>query len=395
MTPFERSELIKSLAREVGFDLAGVTRAAGSEYAEAYRQWIAAGKHGAMEYMARGVEERVDVTRKFPWAKSVVCVGMAYWQEEKPEATSQEPEEGKHETRIKKHESRSTNHETEEGKNETPITKNEAERVTIENRKLKIENGMGKIARYAWGRDYHKVVEGKLSRMERRMREVFLEGAGIGEGLQVRAYCDTGPVMERELAQRAGLGWAGKNTLLIHPRHGSWFVLGELILNVELAPDEAVADHCGTCRRCIEACPTQAIAPYSVDATRCISYLTLENRGEIGAEFFPAMREAGYVAGCDICQEVCPFNRDPLETREADFLVRGPAPAVGLAEILRWQEHEWDQLTRGRAFRRAKFAMWKRNAGILGGGTGNDHHRVTESTQTHRDDDGNTKTRRA
>jgi epoxyqueuosine reductase len=128
-----------------------------------------------------------------------------------------------------------------------------------------------------------------------------------------------------------------------------------------------VTDHCGTCRRCIEACPTAAITPYSVDARRCISYQTLENRGVIEPEWHAAMQGAGYVIGCDICQEVCPFNRRPLPTREGDFAVRAPAPAVGLQEILRWEEQEWDILTRGRAFRRAKAGMWGRNAGVVGG----------------------------
>jgi epoxyqueuosine reductase len=138
-----------------------------------------------------------------------------------------------------------------------------------------------------------------------------------------------------------------------------------MILSLELEPDSPVADHCGTCRRCIEACPTNAIEPYSVDATKCISYLTLENRGTIGEEFFAPMQEAGYIAGCDICQEVCPFNRHPMAASEPDFAMRTPAPAMGLMDILKWSEQDWDMRTRGRAFRRAKFPMWRRNAEIL------------------------------
>jgi len=278
-----------------------------------------------MAFLTRQVEERLDVRKKFPWAKSVLCVGLSYWQESVVSgqwsvAGGQTAEE---EPRVE-----------------------------------------GKIARYAWGRDYHKVVEGKLKRLERRIREAF-----SGEPMEMRAYVDTGPLLERELAARAGLGWVGKNTLLIHPRQGSWFVLGELVLSLELEADEPLGDHCGTCTRCIEACPTRAITPYSVDARTCISYLTLEHRAEIPAAVHGPMREAEYLIGCDICQEVCPFNGEgrPVVTGEPDFTLRAPAPAVPLAEVLAWQEQEWDILTRGRAGRRAKFEMWKRNARVLGG----------------------------
>jgi epoxyqueuosine reductase len=140
-----------------------------------------------------------------------------------------------------------------------------------------------------------------------------------------------------------------------------------MITSLELEPDEPIGDHCGTCRRCIEACPTSAITPYSVDATRCISYLTLENRGVIVEEFHQPMQDSGFVVGCDICQEVCPFNRRPLPTSEPDFTARAPAPSVSLQQILAWSEQEWDILTRGRAFRRAKHFMWQRNAHILQG----------------------------
>lgn len=183
--------------------------------------------------------------------------------------------------------------------------------------------------------------------------------------MQVRAYVDTGPLLERELAANAGLGWIGKHTLLIHPRQGSYFLLGELILSEELEPDSPMPNHCGTCTRCIDACPTDAITPYSVDARKCISYLTIEHRAAIAEEFHGPMRDAGFVIGCDICQEVCPFNRAPLVSREPDFVPRAPAPEISLRQILEWQEQEWDILTRGRATRRVKFPMWQRNARIL------------------------------
>jgi epoxyqueuosine reductase len=311
-TPHALSATIKALAREAGFDLAGIARAEASSRPEAYARWIDEGQQGSMHYLAERIDERVDITKKFPWAKSIVCVGLAYYQE-------------------------------------MPDSPDES---------------AGKIARYAWGRDYHKVIKGKLRAMERRLREAL---GAEGEALVTRSYSDTGPILEREFAARAGLGWVGKNTLLIHPQKGSWFLLGEMVLSVELEPDGPIGDHCGTCRRCIEACPTEAITPYQVNGAKCISYLTIEHRGEIEAGFHGPMREAGYVIGCDICQEVCPFNRRPLQTSEADFAVRMPAPAVGLSEILRWQEAEWDALTRGRAFRRAKVGMWQRNAAIVQG----------------------------
>jgi epoxyqueuosine reductase len=315
LNPHELSVLVKSWAREAGFDLVGVARAQPSDHADAYRDWLAAGKHGAMAYLEKGVDERVDLPKKFAWAKSVVCVALAYYQDMPP----------------------------------PPQTMEEA--------------AVGKIARYAWGRDYHKVIEGKLTRMEKQLRETL----GTETELQVRSYSDTGPILEREFAARAGMGWIGKHTLLIHPRHGSWFLLGEMILNLELEPDSPIGDHCGTCRRCIEACPTAAITPYSVDGSKCISYLTLENRGAIPEEFFAPMRDAEFIVGCDICQEVCPFNRRPLVTSEPDFTARAPAPAMNLTDILKWSEQEWDILTRGRAFRRAKHPMWQRNAEILSG----------------------------
>lgn len=319
-SPGDNASVVKAIARDAGFDLVGIARAQPSAYGEAYRRWIAQGKQGEMAYLARNLDERLDLTKKFPWATSVVCVAMAYWQEAPGPGAEASAE------------------------------------ATAE--------PAGRIARYAWGRDYHKVMEGKLKRFERVVRE------RIAEPMECRAYCDTGPVLEREFAALAGLGWIGKNTLLIHPRHGSWFVLAEWITSLDLEPDSPIGLHCGTCTRCIDACPTDAITPHAVDATRCISYLTLEHRGRIAAELHAPTREAGYLAGCDICQEVCPFNRAPLPVaavNQTDLAGRSPAPSIPLKDVLAWQEQEWDILTRGRAFRRSKFEMWKRNAEILRG----------------------------
>ena len=320
-TPHAGAAAIKAFALEEGFDLAGVSRPTPSPHAGEYHAWIAANKQGDMHYLARNVDERLNLQHKFPWARSILSVALAYWQD--PPAAQSAAREG-----------------TGQATSPAPA---------------------GKIARYAWGRDYHKVFESRLHRLERRIRVAFADEPE----LQIRAYSDTGPLLEREIATRAGLGWIGKHTLLIHPRHGSWFLLGELVLSLELEPDAPVENHCGTCTRCIDACPTAAISPYSLDASRCISYLTLEHKGEIPEPFHEPMRQAGYLVGCDICQEVCPFNRKPLPTREPDFAPRLPAPAISLQQVLAWQEQDWDGVTRGSAARRAKFLMWQRTAKIL------------------------------
>ena len=183
--------------------------------------------------------------------------------------------------------------------------------------------------------------------------------------MDARAYVDTGPIMEREFSARAGLGWIGKNTLLISPRHGSYFVLGVLLTNLTLEFDRPEPDHCGTCTRCLTACPTQALTPYKLDASRCLSYLTNEHKGDIAEELKSPMAQAGYIVGCDICQEVCPHNRHAPQTTTQDFLPRQPGPILELAQILDWDVQKWDQATQGRAFRRVKLTQWQRNATIL------------------------------
>ena len=305
--PHELSRLVKTEARKIGFDLVGITGPVPSPYGDYVREWIAAGRHGQMHYLEKNIEDRLDLKRRFPWALSVICTAIGYY------SPPQRQEDGKN----------------------------------------------GRIARYAWGRDYHRVLAARLKKLECSIRQF------AGTEFQSRIYVDTGPVMERELAARAGLGWIGKNTLLIHSKHGSWFVLGELITSLEIEPDAPQADHCGTCTRCIDHCPTVALKAYQLDATRCISYHTLENRGEISDEFHQPMREAGYIAGCDICQTVCPFNRKPLAASEPDFQPPRPASTVEAKEVLKWTQQTWDNFTRGRAFRRAALQMWKRNAAIL------------------------------
>jgi epoxyqueuosine reductase len=326
----------------LGFEVVGIAALGASEHAELYRDWIARGRHGEMGYLARpdAVEARVDPSARWPELRSAVVVGHHY--------------------------STSTSTST--------------------------SDGAGIIARYARGRDYHRVVKKKLLALLR-----FVEGE-VGEELPVaRAYVDTGPVLERELARRAGLGWFGRNTMLIDPRRGSYFFLGTLLLPFELdydAPFEA--DRCGSCNACVEACPTGALlgrdengAPV-MDATRCISYLTIENKGPIPRELRAAMGKRIY--GCDICQEVCPWNSPKLvqATSERDYLPRvpglsgsrpdpdagtgthshphthrGPATeAPSLVELMRMSYDEWDVWTRGSAIRRAGYAGFKRNVAV-------------------------------
>ena len=199
-----------------------------------------------MGYLERRVEERLDPARVLPEARSVLCVALNYYQGEAPDP-SWRP-----------------------------------------------------VARYAWGRDYHDVIGPRLERLAAHLAEAA--------GARSRGYVDTGPVLERDLAARAGLGWIGKNTMLLHPRLGSWFFIGVLLTTAELAHDQPLADRCGTCRACLDACPTGAfVAPYVLDARRCVSYLTIEHRGDIAPEAHAGM--AGWQFGCDICQDVCPWNR--------------------------------------------------------------------------------------
>jgi epoxyqueuosine reductase len=315
------------MARERGFALAGVTPAGPSGHAEHVRKWLAAGKHGEMRWLGEHVEQRLDPAVMVPGAKSVLLVGELY-------ATR--------------------NDEVDEPR-----------------------AGVGRIARYARGADYHKNMRKRLIGLADAAREEF----GLGEQDVLRAFVDTAPVLEREHAARAGIGWVGKHTLLIHPQQGSWFFLGGLISTVEVSlprGQEAVSDHCGTCTRCIEACPTDAITAHEVDATKCISYLTIEHRSAIDPEFHGAIGD--WVYGCDICQEVCPHNseREGRDVGEVNAALRarctdmdadhGRSPdGVGfdLLKVLGWSEDDRREAFQSSAMKRAKLDMIKRNALIV------------------------------
>ncbi|HSL71088.1 MAG TPA: tRNA epoxyqueuosine(34) reductase QueG [Longimicrobiales bacterium] len=311
---------IKDEASRLGFDLAGIAPCERSPHADYYREWLAADRHGEMQYLARpdAVQRRLDPPAEL---RSAIVVGLNYYNESDGEG---------------------------EGEN------------------------VGTIARYARGRDYHKVIKRQLlSLLDWLEHET-------GQTLPAaRAYVDTGPVLERELAQRAGLGWFGRNTMLINPRQGSYFFLGVLLVELKLTHDEPfTADHCGSCQACITACPTGALlgrdqtgAPV-MDATRCISYLTIEHRGPIPRELRSLI--GNRIFGCDICQEVCPWNSPKFVqiTREASFLRGSSELRRDLISLMEMDEAEWDRFSRGSAIRRAKRSGFLRNVAVALGNSG-------------------------
>ncbi len=216
----------------------------------------------------------------------------------------------------------------------------------------------GRVAMYAWGEDYHRVMRRKLETLVERIR------VEIPVSFDARICVDTTPVVERELAASAGIGWIGKNTLVLNPSVGSYFFLGIVLTTLELEADAAMPDHCGTCTACLDACPTKAFpAPYEMDASRCISYLTIEHRGEIPASVHPAIGD--WVFGCDVCQEVCPHNRDAPETREPAFAPRRNIPELRLDDVLSWSPTDYARELQGSAMKRAKREMLQRNARIV------------------------------
>lgn len=303
----ESTETVKSWllerATQLGFVAAGIAPAGPVESAPAYRYWLAAGRHGPMAYMARNVQPRCDVTALEPWARSVLCVAASY----APSPDSDAP-----------------------------------------------------VARYARGRDYHKVLKQRLHRLADEL-------ARRVPGARTRACVDTAPLLERALAARAGLGWIGANTCLIHPRFGSYLLLGELLLSIELPPDAPIADRCGPCTRCRAACPTGAIvAPRVVDARRCISCATIEHRGPYPVD---EARPQGQIVGCDVCQRVCPHNCD-LPPGLDELTTPLPVATTEPLAVLRWTFDDWDAATRGSAARRAPYAMLLRNAAIAAGQAG-------------------------
>lgn len=294
------TESVKARAGELGFDRVTIGPADPPARGAAFRRWIEAGYAGSMGYLERRAEERLDPRRVLPGARSVVCVALNYYQGDPPPDPSWTP-----------------------------------------------------VARYAWGRDYHEVMAPRLAAIGRHLEEAA--------GARSRAYVDTGPVLERDLAARAGLGWVGKNTMLLHPSLGSWFFIGIVLTDAELTRDAALPDRCGSCSACLDACPTGAFpAPYVLDARRCISYLTIEHRGEIAGDFQASL--GPWEFGCDVCQRVCPWNTRAPRTREEAFLPAEPYP--GAAAVAAMDDETLRRRFGATALMRARPEGLRRNAAL-------------------------------
>ncbi len=301
---------VLELVSRVGFDPAGICAATPLPEWEAVREWVEEGNHASMAYMARNLSLFRDPKSLLPSAQSIVMVGLNTYRSAEPVA------------------------------------------------------GMPRIARYAMARDYHTVIRSKLKRVVRTLHERTPD-------IDCRICVDSAPLLERSYAHQAGLGWFGKNTMLIHSKKGSWFMLGALLTSLNLEPSTPAEGGCGTCRACIDACPTGAIAQkhgrWQVDGRLCISNWTIEHRGKIPEAI--AERIGDWTFGCDICQDVCPFNQPrPNQPERAQVTTDEDWGAVrqwpSLRQLVQWSEHEWDEATQGSAVRRATFDGLKRNARI-------------------------------
>ncbi len=295
---------VKQRARQLGFDLVGIADASPSKYRDFYRQWLDDGRAGTMEYLHKRFDERTDPAMYLPGARSVICVAVNYL---------------------------------------APLDA--------------IPSDGGKVARYALGDDYHEVLKPKLHQLADWLR------ARVPEA-QSKCAVDTAPVMEKELAARAGIGWIGKNTCVLNEHVGSWLLLGEILTTVALPPDNPGIDRCGTCTRCIDACPTGAITePYQLDARKCISYLTIEHRAEIAPDL--AERMDDWLYGCDICQDVCPWNQKAPLGEMVEFQPRFATGTLNVQEVLGWQNEQYREQLRGSAMKRVKLPVLQRNARIV------------------------------
>ena len=292
---------IERLGAELGLDQVGFCKVEPAAGLDHYRSWLKSGFHADMDYLDRSRSIKANPTNLLPGARSIIAVAQNYYQDVPDEAP--------------------------------------------------------RIARYAIGRDYHKVLRGKLKRLSQPL---------LDAGHHVRACVDSAPILEREYAHMAGLGWFGKNTMLINSKRGSWFFIGLVLTDADLETSKPALGGCGTCRECINACPTGAIVQlngrWSVDSRLCLSYQTIENADPMLAEL--SAKSQGWVFGCDICQEVCPFNHPrptqpqrATRTQEADFLTSRSTPS--LPELATMDQGTWDDWTRGRALRRANVDKWR------------------------------------
>ncbi|MCS7350676.1 tRNA epoxyqueuosine(34) reductase QueG [Thermoflexus sp.] len=304
---------LKAYAQDLGFDLIGVAQAGPTPSADRYEEWVRAGRAATMTYLTRpeAIEKRRDLRNLWPEARSIIVVAMNYYAGGPPSPD---------------------------------------------------DRPRGRVARYAWGEDYHEVIAERLRALLKFLNQE------AGRPVQGKIYVDTGPVLERAWAVQAGLGWIGKNSMLIHPRLGSYLFLGVLLVDLDLKPDPPFPfDHCGTCTRCIDACPTGCIRPdRTLEAERCLSYLTIERREEIPEDLRPAIGD--WLFGCDICQEVCPWNqRFARPTQEPAFQPREGIARMLLEEVLQMDEATFRARFRRSAIRRAKWRGLVRNALVVAG----------------------------
>jgi epoxyqueuosine reductase len=304
-----KSQLLE-LADKLGFDSCRIALCAPPVHVAEFDQWLQEGAAGEMNYMTRGAEKRRDPEKVLVGARSIIILAINYFSktgEPRPESAKR-----------------------------------------------------GRIARYAWGQDYHEVIQKKLERIDSFLREF---------GGTQKYYVDTGPVLERDYAARAGIGWHGKSTMLINERLGTWFFLAEILTTLELPPDPPARDHCGKCTRCIAACPTGAItAPHKLDARRCISYLTIELKGPIPEGLRPLIGDR--IFGCDDCLEACPWNRFAQVSRESAFAAAPATTAFSLRDYLKLTDPEFRNLFRDSPIKRIKRRGFLRNVCVALGNIG-------------------------
>jgi epoxyqueuosine reductase len=327
MSTLQMSDLaafVKRAAEDAGFDVCGIAPATDAPELQRFPEWIAAGHAGEMKYLEardeRGDLKRASLARVAPWARSVIVCAINY--------NTAHP----YSTQV-------------------------------------YDPSRGWISRYAWSReDYHDAALRRLQNVEAALRQSL--PVDLQPTLTTRSYVDTGPIVERVCAKYAGVGWIGKNTCLINQKKGSWLFLGVILTSLDLAPDIPAPDRCGTCTRCIEACPTDAfLGPYRLDANKCIAYLTIEKRGTIPEDLRGEMGH--HVFGCDICQDVCPWNRKAPASSAPEFQPRPGLVNPALAWLAEMSEEDFRQTFRGSPIRRTKRSGLRRNAAIAMGNSGN------------------------
>jgi epoxyqueuosine reductase len=302
---------IKRIGLDLGFEKVGISGVELGEDEVRLEQWLAAGRHGTMGYMRAHGRKRSRPAELVEGTVRVISARMNYWPSRARDARS-----------------------------------------------VLGSPSLGYVARYALGRDYHRVLRRRLARLAATIEE---RAAAFGT-FGYRAFVDSAPVLEKPLARNAGLGWVGKHTNLLD-RDGSWFLLGEVYTDLPLPVDAPVTEHCGSCRACLDVCPTQAIvAPYQLDARRCISYLTIEQRGAIPENLRSAV--GNRIFGCDDCQLFCPWNKFARPTQVADFAARHDLDGAELVDLFAWSEQQWRARTEGTALRRAGYEGWLRNVAV-------------------------------